>query len=113
MAQALGFFFGLLVGSFLNVCIWRMPRNQSIAWPGSHCTACQKPLRWFDNIPVFSYLALRGKCHSCTVRIPFRYPVVELLGGLAGWAAFTFWTGPYAAAAAVIFWALIVVIWVD
>lgn len=113
MAQAIAFIFGLLVGSFLNVCIWRMPRDQSVAWPASHCTACKKPLAWFDNVPVVAYLWLRGKCRFCGVGIPVRYPIVELLGGIAGFGAFTFWSGAYAYAAAVIFWALIVVTWID
>lgn len=113
MAQALALFFGLLIGSFLNVCIWRMPRSQSIAWPASHCPFCKKPIRWFDNIPVLAWCALRGRCRDCAAPIPVRYPAVELLGGLAGFTAFTAWSGPYAAAAAVIFWALIVVVWVD
>ncbi|MBP9732835.1 MAG: prepilin peptidase [Candidatus Omnitrophica bacterium] len=113
MAQALALLFGLLIGSFLNVIIWRMPRGESIAWPASHCPSCKTPIRWHDNIPVLAYLILKGKCRFCPSRIPFRYPVVELLGGIAGWAAFTVWGGAYAAAAAVIFWALIAVIWID
>ncbi len=113
MAPALALLFGLLVGSFLNVCIWRMPRSQSIAWPGSHCPSCSKPIRWHDNIPVLAWCWLRGKCRFCPSRIPVRYPIVELLGGLAGFAAFSHWSGAYAVAAAVIFWALIVVIWID
>lgn len=113
MAQALALLFGLLIGSFLNVCIWRMPRNESIAWPASHCPACKNPIRWSDNIPVLAWCLLRGKCRSCAARIPIRYPAVELLGGLAGFAAFTQWSGAYAAMAAAIFWALIVVTWID
>jgi leader peptidase (prepilin peptidase)/N-methyltransferase len=113
MAQALAFFTGLLVGSFLNVCIWRMPRNESIAWPGSHCPSCKTPIFWYDNIPVFAYIRLRGRCHSCQTRIPFRYPMVELLGGFAGFLAFSWWTLPYALMGTVIFWALIVLTWID
>ena len=73
---------GLAVGSFLNVCIHRIPRGESIAWPGSHCPKCQHPLRWYDNIPVFSYLALRGRCRYCREPISPRYLIVELVTGL-------------------------------
>ena len=73
------FVFGLLIGSFLNVCIYRIPRNESIAFPGSHCTACGEPIKAFDLIPVVSYLLLRGKCRMCKAPISIRYPVVELV----------------------------------
>lgn len=113
MAPALALLFGLLIGSFLNVCIWRMPRSQSVAWPASHCPSCSKSIRWHDNVPVLAWFWLGGKCRFCPARIPIRYPIVEALGGLAGFAAFWCWDGPYAFAAAVIFWALIVVTWID
>lgn len=70
---------GALIGSFLNVCIYRLPRQESIAWPGSHCPKCSHPIAWYDNIPILSYSALGGRCRHCTVRIPFRYPLVEIL----------------------------------
>ena len=73
---------GFTVGSFLNVCIHRIPRGESIAWPGSHCPKCQHPLRWYDNVPVFSYLALLGRCRYCREPISPRYPIVELVTGL-------------------------------
>jgi leader peptidase (prepilin peptidase)/N-methyltransferase len=73
---------GLVLGSFLNVVIHRLPRDESLAHPGSHCPACQAPVRWFHNIPVLGYLALRGRCASCGVRISPRYPLVELLTAL-------------------------------
>lgn len=69
--------FGLLVGSFLNVCIYRLPRHESIVWPGSHCPSCDKPIAWYDNIPLLSYLRLAGRCRSCRIRIPIQYPLVE------------------------------------
>ena len=69
--------FGALVGSFLNVCIYRLPRGESIVWPGSHCPACEAPIAWYDNIPLLSYLWLFGRCRSCRVPISIRYPVVE------------------------------------
>jgi leader peptidase (prepilin peptidase)/N-methyltransferase len=78
----LALLFGLLIGSFLNVCIYRWPRDLSVVRPRSHCTNCEKTIAWYDNIPVASYLILRGRCRYCGERIPARYPVVELLTGL-------------------------------
>ncbi len=74
--------FGALIGSFLNVCIYRLPRAESISWPGSHCTACSRPIAWYDNIPLLSYVMLAGRCRYCSVPIPVRYPVVEALNTL-------------------------------
>jgi leader peptidase (prepilin peptidase) / N-methyltransferase len=74
--------FGLIVGSFNNVLIYRVPRGESIVKPGSHCPSCQEPIKWYDNIPVLSYLLLRGKCRHCHEKIPFKYPAVELLTAL-------------------------------
>lgn len=71
--------FGLIFGSFFNVCIYRIPRDKSIVWPGSFCPKCNKPIEWFDNIPVFSYLFLRGKCRQCKAPISIQYPLVELV----------------------------------
>ena len=72
---------GLVVGSFLNVVIYRLPRRQSIVFPGSRCTNCGFSLKWYHNIPVFSYLLLGGKCAQCGERISIIYPLVELLTG--------------------------------
>lgn len=75
--------FGLIVGSFLNVCIFRLPRNESIVSPGSHCPLCNEPIKWYDNIPLVSYfLILKGRCRSCGGSISLRYPLVEVLTGL-------------------------------
>src|SRR5512140_2766815 len=74
--------FGLIFGSFANVVIWRFPRKESILKPGSHCPHCNRPIRWFDNVPLLSYLILRGKCRDCHTHISLRYPVVELLVAL-------------------------------
>jgi leader peptidase (prepilin peptidase)/N-methyltransferase len=71
--------FGLVVGSFLNVCIYRLPRGESIVAPRSRCPACGDPIRALDNIPVLSYLLLRGKCRNCGARISVQYPAVEAL----------------------------------
>lgn len=73
------FIYGLIIGSFLNVCIYRIPRNESIAWPGSHCPTCSHNLKWYDNIPLVSYLVLKGKCRYCNTNISAQYPLVESL----------------------------------
>ncbi|MBR6022565.1 MAG: prepilin peptidase [Kiritimatiellae bacterium] len=70
---------GLCIGSFLNVCAWRIPRGESVAWPGSHCPKCGHALGLWDNIPVASWVGLRGKCRYCREPISWRYPVGELL----------------------------------
>jgi leader peptidase (prepilin peptidase)/N-methyltransferase len=70
---------GLAVGSFLNVCIHRVPSRASVVSPGSRCPSCGYALRWSDNVPVLSYLLLRGRCRSCHAAIPVRYPIVELI----------------------------------
>lgn len=76
------FVFGMVFGSFLNVCICRMPKNESIVSPPSHCPLCSYQIRWYDNIPVLSYLLLRGKCRGCGTHISLQYPLVELLNGI-------------------------------
>ena len=73
------FVFGACIGSFLNVCIYRMPRGESIAYPGSRCTECKRHIAWYDNIPLFSFINLRGKCRSCGVGFSYRYFLIELL----------------------------------
>ncbi|WAA08877.1 prepilin peptidase [Fervidibacillus albus] len=76
------FLFGLLFGSFFNVVGIRVPKKESIVFPGSHCTNCQHPLRWYENIPVLSYVFLRGRCRVCRVKISPIYPMMELMTGL-------------------------------
>lgn len=75
------FLFGLIIGSFLNVCIFRIPAGESIAFPPSHCSKCKRNLKVIDLIPVLSYLFLGGKCRYCKTKISIRYPLVELLTG--------------------------------
>ena len=79
MIQAIVALFGLIFGSFLNVCIRRVPRRESVVTPGSHCPACGHSIRWYDNIPVLSYMLLRGRCRDCGIRISLLYPLVEVL----------------------------------
>ena len=76
------FAFGCCVASFLNVCIWRLPREESVVRPGSHCPKCNAPIRWWQNIPIISWLALRGRCANCHEPISARYIMVELIGGV-------------------------------
>jgi leader peptidase (prepilin peptidase)/N-methyltransferase len=76
-AAALAGVFGLLLGSFLNVVAYRLPRGESLAFPGSHCPSCETPIKFYDNIPVLSWLWLRGHCRACHSSISARYPIVE------------------------------------
>src|ERR1700676_1896334 len=80
--EVVGFGVGLLFGSILNVCISRLPGHESIVTPGSHCMACLHAVRWFDNVPVLSWVVLRGRCRDCGAGISWRYPVVELAVGI-------------------------------
>lgn len=76
------FVFGAVIGSFLNVCIYRLPLSQSVVSPGSHCMGCGTAIRWYDNIPVISWIVLRGRCRSCKTSFSIRYPLIELLTGI-------------------------------
>lgn len=82
------FLFGAIVGSFLNVCIYRLPAGESVVTPRSRCGACKTPVRAIDNIPILSYLLLRGRCRACKTAISVRYPLVEALTGVAALATF-------------------------
>ncbi len=83
--------FGAMVGSFLNVCIYRLPKEESIVTPGSHCPKCHTPIRFYDNIPILSYLLLRAKCRYCKTPISIQYPIVEALTALSSlWLFMTF-----------------------
>ena len=82
MIPLAAFIFGLIIGSFLNVCIYRWPRDESVVKPRSHCPHCGTTIGWQDNIPLLSYLLLKGSCRHCAGPISIRYPLVELLNGL-------------------------------
>jgi leader peptidase (prepilin peptidase)/N-methyltransferase len=88
MLAVFAFTFGAVVGSFLNVCIYRLPLEQSIVSPGSRCMGCGTAIRWYDNIPILSWLVLKGRCRSCKAPFSIRYPLVELLTGLLATALF-------------------------
>ena len=77
--ELIGFVVGLLFGSFLNVCISRLPPHESIVMPRSHCMACGHVIRWYDNVPVLSWVVLRGQCRDCKAQISWRYPAVEIV----------------------------------
>lgn len=80
--------FGMIIGSFINVVIYRMPREESVVFPRSKCPSCKKIIKWYENIPVFSYVFLKGKCSGCKSKISIRYPLVELLCGLFAYLLF-------------------------
>jgi leader peptidase (prepilin peptidase)/N-methyltransferase len=82
MIEFILFIFGICIGSFLNVCIYRLPHSKSIVYPPSACPGCDTPIRSYDNIPILSFLLLRGKCRTCKTVISIRYPLVELMVGL-------------------------------
>lgn len=76
------FIFGTIIGSFLNVCIYRIPKNQSIAYPPSHCTSCKNNLKPYDLAPILSYILLKGRCRYCREKVSVRYPIIEFLTGI-------------------------------
>ena len=91
--QLMAALFGAVVGSFLNVCIYRLPIRKSVVWPGSACPGCARALSWYENIPVLSFLALRGRCRTCRQTIGWRYPLIESLTALMFGAAWWYY-GP-------------------
>lgn len=88
MWQVVSIIFGAMVGSFLNVCIHRLPKEESIVRPGSHCPKCKTPIRFYDNIPLLSYLLLGGKCRHCKAPISIQYPIVEAITALSSFFLF-------------------------
>ncbi len=76
------FLYGIIIGSFLNVCIYRIPKGESIVTVGSHCMECGHPLKWYDLFPLFSFLFLRGKCRYCGTKLSFQYPLIEAFNGV-------------------------------
>jgi len=107
------FIFGIMIGSFLNVVIYRIPKNESIVFPASKCQSCQTPLKWYHNIPIFSWLFLGGKCAFCKESIAKQYPIVELITGLIFVALFLklglVWYLPFVAASFAALFALVMI----
>jgi leader peptidase (prepilin peptidase) / N-methyltransferase len=101
---------GLVIGSFLNVCIYRIQREESVAFPPSHCTSCGYNLKAVDLIPVISYIFLRGKCRNCTEKISMRYPIVELINGLMYLVLFLKFELSYTFVFSAIFFSILLVI---
>lgn len=114
VASLVVFITGLSVGSFLNVCILRVPRGQSVLWPGSSCPHCGTPIQWFDNVPLLNVVWLRARCRRCRGKISWRYPLVECANGL-GYLGLAYQFG-FSMKAAVYAWllsALLVVAMID
>ncbi len=106
--------FGLLFGSLANVIIWRVPRHESIVTPGSHCPACGTQIRWYDNIPILSWVVLRARCRECGAPISARYPVVEALSGALWLAAAMKWGMSFQTALGItLFYLLLVLTYID
>jgi len=89
VTAAIAAVFGAIVGSFLNVCIYRLPLGTSIVWPASACPHCRREIAWFENIPIVSYLVLRGRCRTCRQPIGMQYPIVEAI--TAAMFGFAWW----------------------
>jgi leader peptidase (prepilin peptidase)/N-methyltransferase len=107
------FIFGAMIGSFLNVVIYRIPKGESIVFPASKCQSCQIPLKWWHNIPILSWLFLRGKCYFCHEKISLQYPVVEFLTGIIFTALYLklglVWYLPFVAASFAALFALVMI----
>lgn len=110
----IAFIFGLIIGSFLNVCIYRIPQNESIVFGPSHCMQCKTELKWYELFPLFSYIFLGGKCRTCHARISIRYPLIELLNGVLYAVAFYRYKSiPQAVTIALFFSILIIISMID
>jgi leader peptidase (prepilin peptidase)/N-methyltransferase len=108
------FLAGAVVGSFLNVCIYRLPRRQSIVWPASACPACKRTLVWFENIPLLSYAALRGRCRTCAAPIGVQHPIVEFVAAVLFVSAWWYYgPGPLLVSRLIFGCALIVLFAID
>jgi leader peptidase (prepilin peptidase)/N-methyltransferase len=114
LAVAIVTAFGAILGSFLNVCIYRLPLGKSVVWPASACTKCGRELLWYENVPVVSWLALRGKCRTCSTPISFRYPLIEAItAAMFGLAWWYYGPGPLLASRLIFGSALIVLFAID
>src|SRR5215813_7301003 len=111
---AVAFAVGACVGSFLNVCIYRMPADESVVWPHSRCPGCGTPIAWYDNVPLVSLALLRARCRSCGAVIPARYPLVEAATGALALASLArFGVTPFALLAFAFSAALLLITFID
>ncbi len=114
MLSLFAFLVGLSIGSFLNVCIYRLPRRESIVFPGSHCPDCHKAIAFYDNIPLASFLLLAGRCRFCRTSISWRYPLVEAVNGIGYlFVLRQFGASPVAIVYALFFSSLLVITFID
>ena len=109
---ALVIVFGACVGSFLNVCIYRLPRHESLMWPGSRCTRCARALSWYENVPVVSWVLLRGRCRTCREPVSWMYPVVEIITALTFLSGYLLYGITAIAAVRVLFACALIVLFV-
>jgi leader peptidase (prepilin peptidase)/N-methyltransferase len=86
--EVIVFVLGIVIGSFLNVVILRSPKGENIAYPASHCPTCKTPLKWWHNIPILSWILLKGKCGFCSEKISIQYPIIELITGIIFFAVY-------------------------
>lgn len=112
MIGALFFIYGIVIGSFLNVLIYRLPKKENFVSTRSHCMNCDYQLRWYDLVPVFSYLMLGGKCRQCKTKISFQYPMIELLNGAAYLGIYLYLGLSYWTAVACIMYSILMVIFI-
>ena len=114
LAVAAAAVFGAIIGSFLNVVIFRLPHGRSLVWPSSACPHCTRELAWYENIPVLSFLALRGRCRTCAARISLQYPLIEALtAAMFGAAWWYYGPGPLLASRLVLGCLLVVLFVID
>ncbi len=102
--------FGAIIGSFLNVCVYRLPRGRSVVWPASACGSCGRQLSWYENIPVLSFVVLGGRCRSCHASISIRYPVIEALTAVMFATAWWYYGPGVALAARLVFGCALIVL---
>lgn len=114
MISSIFFLYGTIIGSFLNVCIYRIPRDESVVIKTSRCTHCEQKIKYYDLIPIFSYLLLKGRCRYCKEKISLRYPMVEILNGILYVAAYSVYGFTYMGVIICLFFsALIVLTYID
>lgn len=113
-APFVSFILGTVIGSFLNVCIYRLPRKESIISPPSHCPSCNESIAWYDNVPIFGWLMLKGKCRKCGNPISAEYPIVEFVTGLMFLLTYLrYGLSPYLPLFLILFSAFLVIAFID